>query len=101
MNWHRQACLEAQKTLQFICAHPEGVTAKDMKAHGIRPAGLERLLRLRLIRGRQIREPERGTRAYHWLWTARKGASGASTVTERRLRSKNKPTPRQRGRRSK
>jgi hypothetical protein len=70
----RERVLEAQRTLKFICAHPEGVTAEDMKRASIRPAdaGIDRLLRPKLIRGEQIREPERGSRSYHWLWKARK-----------------------------
>ena len=57
-----------QDTLKFICAHPEGVTDADFKKAGIPPAGLGRLQQLKVIKGEQIREPERGTRCYHWLW---------------------------------
>ena len=66
--WHKRRTLEAKVTLDFILAHPEGVTVDDMKRAGVRPAHIDRLLTLKLIRGEQMREPERGTRAYHWLW---------------------------------
>lgn len=71
--------MEAKVTLDFILAHPKGVTADDMKRAGVRPAHIDRLLTLKLIRGEQIREPEHGTRAYHWLWkpnAPRQTASG-------------------------
>jgi hypothetical protein len=69
-EYHKKQCLDAQKTLRFICEHPEGVTADDMKANGIRPVGIDRLQRLKLIYGEQIRHPEIGPRNYHWLWKA-------------------------------
>lgn len=68
----RERVLEAKKTLVFICSHPNGVTSKDMENAGVPPAGIDRLLRLKLIHGEQVREPKRGPRAYHWLWKARK-----------------------------
>lgn len=75
-EWHKRQCLEAQATLRFICAHPEGVTVDDMKAAGVRPAAIDRLQRLKLIHGTQIRHPEIGPRNFHWLWKAKSSNIG-------------------------
>jgi len=69
-QWHKLRTLQVKATIDFIRAHPEGVTMADMKAAGIPPIGMDRLLSLGLIRGEQVREPERGPRNYHWLWKA-------------------------------
>ena len=67
-EYHKRAVLSAKRTLEFILSHPEGVTEKDFKTANIPMAGINRLQRHKLIRGFQVREPERGTRCYHWVW---------------------------------
>jgi hypothetical protein len=69
-KFNRTKALSNQKKLAFIAKHPEGVTAKDFHEAGMNCVGLERLMKLGLIKGKQIREPERGNRAFHWVWSA-------------------------------
>ncbi len=66
--YHRNRCLAVKKTKDFIASFPDGATAKDFEAAGLPPTGIERLVKLKVIVGTQIREPERGPRCYHWLW---------------------------------
>lgn len=66
--WAKRKALLAKRTLEFIGGFPNGCTKDDFYAAGLKPAGIDRLLKLRQIIGVQIREPDRGPRAYHWLW---------------------------------
>jgi hypothetical protein len=66
--WRKRRILAAKRTLDFILEHPEGVTREDFDKAGIPIRGIERLTSMKLIKGTQIKEPERGPRAYHWLW---------------------------------
>lgn len=69
-GYFKTRTLAAKRLVQFIRSRPDGVTLADLKAHGLTPFGLDRLLKLKLITATQVREPERGPRAYHWLWKA-------------------------------
>lgn len=69
-NLHRINTLAAKRLADFIRSKPEGVTYKDIEKNGLTMQGLHRLIRLGHVTGEQIREPERGPRAYHWLWKA-------------------------------
>lgn len=68
----KRIALRNKKTLEFIAKHPEGVTAEDFKNAGENYQGISRLLKLGIISAKQIREPERGPRCFHWLWTVNK-----------------------------
>ena len=70
--YFKKRALKTQRSLQFIACHPDGVTAKDFEDAGVQLSGIERLVKLKLIAGTQIKEPERGPRCYHWLWKIRK-----------------------------
>jgi len=67
-DWHKNRTLRIKKTLDFISKFPYGATAKDFKAVGLYPYGVERLMQLGQVTETQIPEPERGPRCYHWLW---------------------------------
>lgn len=67
-NLHRTRTLAAKRVLTFICSHPQGVTHVDLKANGLTTYGIDRLLALGCITAEQVRDPQRGPRAYHWLW---------------------------------
>ena len=66
--YHKKRTLAAKRLVDFIRLHPEGVTMQDLKANGLTTWGLDRLLKLGHVTATQVREPERGPRAYHWLW---------------------------------
>jgi len=66
--YHRRRTLSAKRLADYIRAHPEGVTRKDLDAAGIPIWGMDRLIKLGHIYATRIREPERGPRCYHWLW---------------------------------
>lgn len=66
----KKRALDAQRTLKFVVAHPEGVTATECTEAGISTYPFPRLQKLGVIKGYQVREPERGNRAFHWLWKA-------------------------------
>ena len=68
----KEKALRIRTLLLFIGQHPEGVTAKDLDKAGIPANGIEKLLSLKRIVGTQVREPERGSRAFHWVWKIRK-----------------------------
>ena len=68
----KERIMSVKRTLDFVSEHPDGVTAKDFHEAGVPCVGIERLMKLGQIKGFQIREPERGTRAYHWLWKINK-----------------------------
>ena len=68
----KKRTLAAKRLAQFIRAHPEGVTQYDLKAAGLTTWGMDRLMKLGVVSGSQVREPERGPRAYHWLWKPNK-----------------------------
>jgi hypothetical protein len=72
--WHKARTLAAKRLAEFIRSRPDGVTFADLKANGLTTWGLDRLLKLGLVTAEQVREPERGTRAYHWLWKPNAGA---------------------------
>ena len=65
---HRNQIMAAKRTLDFVLAHPEGVTREDFEKAGIQIVGIEKLQKMKLIKAFQIKEPERGPRAYHWFW---------------------------------
>ena len=66
---HKQRTLKTKVVLDFISKHPEGVTAEDFYDAGVfYQDGITRLIQLKQVVGIQVREPERGPRAYHWLW---------------------------------
>jgi len=67
-KFNRSMALKNKEKLEFIAGHPEGVTAKDFHKAGLNCTGIERLMKLKLVKGTQIREPHRGNRAFHWLW---------------------------------
>ena len=67
---HKRKTLNAKRTVDFIRQHPEGVTAKDFDKAGIPLVEIERLMQLRFITGKQVKEPKRGPRSYHWVWKA-------------------------------
>jgi hypothetical protein len=75
-GWHKARTLAAKRLAEFIRSRPAGVTIHDLKAAGLTTWGLDRLLKLGHVRAEQVREPERGPRAYHWLWTADTGCAG-------------------------
>jgi len=66
--WYKMRTLNAKRTIDFIRAHPEGVTISDFRQAKIIPMGIDRLLKLGLITGTMVREPNRGPRSFHWLW---------------------------------
>lgn len=69
MNDHsRRRVLWAKRTVDFIRSHPEGVTCEMFKMAGIPMLEMDRLLRLKLIVGKQVKEPDRGPRCFHWVW---------------------------------
>ena len=65
---YRNQILAVKKTLDFILAHPEGVTRVDFEKAKLPVYGIEKLQKMRLIKGLQVKEPERGPKAYHWFW---------------------------------
>ena len=67
-KYHKTRCLTTKRTLEFIAKFPEGATRKDFEKANVPISGIERLMKLKLIKATQIKEPERGTRAYRWLW---------------------------------
>jgi len=67
-GWHKKRTLAAKRLAEFIRAHPEGVTRDSLEAAGLTTWGLDRLLELGHVNATQIREPERGSRCYHYLW---------------------------------
>ena len=58
-EYHEARTLAAKRLLDFIRAHPDGVTSADIKANGLTTWGLDRLLLFGVVVGKQIREPER------------------------------------------
>lgn len=64
----KRRVLAAKRTVDFIRQHPEGVTREDFKKAGVPILGIELLQKHKLIIARQVREPERGSRAYRWVW---------------------------------
>ena len=73
--YYKQQALRTKRTLEFICQHPDGVTYKDFDVAGVPIYGMHRLVKLKLIVGTQVREPERGPRCYHWLWKPKRTES--------------------------
>ncbi|GAF77950.1 unnamed protein product [marine sediment metagenome] len=71
-KYKKKQTLLTKATLDLIAKFPEGATRKDFDDAGIRIAGVEKLMKLKIIKGTQIREPERGPRCYHWLWKINK-----------------------------
>ena len=69
MKYHEKNALAAKKLRKFIASRPEGVTYTDIKEAGLSTHGLGRLQALGAIKGTQIKEPENGPKAYHWLFT--------------------------------
>ena len=67
-DWHKKQVLAAKRLVDFIRAHPEGVTRRDIESAGLSTWQIDRLMGLKLVVGTQIKEPERGLRCYHWLW---------------------------------
>jgi len=67
-GWHKARALAAKRLLDFICMRPNGVTFKDLKAAGLSTWGMDRLLRFGFVRAEQVKDTERGPKAYHWLW---------------------------------
>jgi hypothetical protein len=67
-DWYKQRTLRIKKVLDFIASCPDGATQKDFQKAGLTPYGIERLVKLQQVTATQIREPERGSRCYHWLW---------------------------------
>jgi hypothetical protein len=68
--YHKKHTLAAKKLLEFIREHPEGVTRKDIDNAGLSIWGIDKIIKLKLVRCSQVKEPERGPRCYHWVWTA-------------------------------
>lgn len=60
--------LRTKRTLDFISSCPNGATYKDFDNANLTPYGVDRLVKLGQVIATQVREPERGTRCYHWLW---------------------------------
>jgi hypothetical protein len=48
----------------------------DFEEYNLTPYGVERLMKLGQVVGTQVREPERGTRCYRWLWKIKKLKEG-------------------------
>ena len=69
-GWHKARALAGKRLLDFIQANPEGVTYKEIKSADLTTFGLDLICRLGYVTARQVREPERGKRAYHYVWTA-------------------------------
>jgi hypothetical protein len=91
MNYyHKKQVLQAKRTLDFIRQFPNGVTREDFEKAGLPILGIERLMKARLIIGSQIKEPERGTRAYHWLWKVNPNQDEWFTKTEFLFKSEEK-----------
>lgn len=67
-SWHKTRTLAAKALVDFIRAHPGGVTAEDARSAGLALYCVGRLLSLGLISAEQVRDPQRGKRSYHWLW---------------------------------
>jgi len=71
-EYHKRQCLRTKKTVEFIAQHPEGATHKDFDEAELKLYGLGRLVKLKIIKGIQIRHPEEGPRNFHWLWKINK-----------------------------
>ena len=78
-GWHKARTMAAKRLAEFIRTRPDGVVYADITKAGFTTWGLDRLVSLGVVTQTQVREPDRGPRAYHWLWkttsadTARKG----------------------------
>ena len=72
----KKRALNAKKTREFISQFPDGATAQDFKDAGVSHHGLDRLLKHKVVTAEQVREPERGPRAFHWLWKIRRDDEG-------------------------
>ncbi len=68
LAYHKKRTLAMKELLDFIREHPGGVTHKDIKAAGLSTQWLTRLCKMGYVYGSQVKEPENGPRAYHWLW---------------------------------
>lgn len=77
--YFKKRALAAKRLVTFIRSRPDGVTIADLKAQGLSAWGLDRLLSLGLVAGRQVRDPERGPRAFHWLWKANAAITGGDS----------------------
>ncbi len=76
--WFKARALAAKQAADFIRAHPDGVTWVDLKAAGIPRWGLDRAVKFGSISVEQVREPERGPRAFHWVWKPIHRAEGGA-----------------------
>jgi len=74
-SYHMRQTLAAKRLVDYIRAHPDGVTQKDLEAAGIPIWGMDRLMKLKHVKATQVKEPERGPRCYHWLWKPNKAES--------------------------
>jgi hypothetical protein len=75
-DYLKRRTLRIKKTLDFISKFPNGATAMDFEEYNLTPYGVERLMKLGQVVGTQVREPERGTRCYRWLWKIKKLKEG-------------------------
>lgn len=66
--YFKNQVLATKRTLDLILKHPEGATGKTFKEAGVPIFGIERLMKLGIVVGKQVKEPERGKKAYHWIW---------------------------------
>lgn len=64
----KKRTLAAKRLAKFVFEHPEGVTQNDLTAAGLTLYGIDRLMKLGVVKATQVKEPERGSRCYHWLW---------------------------------
>lgn len=71
-EYQKQRTLRAQTTLKFIAKFPGGATRDDFHKAGVQINYIDTLLGLKLIIASQVKEPEKGSRSYHWLWKIRK-----------------------------
>jgi len=67
-EYRKNQILAAKKVADFIRQHPEGVTAEQIKEAGLPAHPVYYLVSKKYVQAFQVREPERGPRAYHWLW---------------------------------
>ena len=82
MSYSREkATLNAKAVADFVRQHPEGVTAEHIRKAGLPVSPIYTLVKLKHVHASQVREPERGPRAYHWLWTPTTSGSKAP-ITE-------------------
>lgn len=71
-KYKKKQTLATKATLDLIAKFPEGAIRQDFEDAGVCIYGVEKLMKLKMVKGTQVRESERGPRCFHWLWKINK-----------------------------